>query len=205
MFDNTSLSTDALRPIMRNRRDGISIDDQYIAARRLANQIATQQSYQQSQNIAVYWSVGGEIDLQPLIELAWQQNKHCYLPVIEDQSLVFVRYESGTAMKVNRFGIPEPKDIIRSIAANDLDLVLVPLVAFDSDCHRVGMGGGYYDRTFSFLNNAGDDKRTYSEGGEHSLSLMGVAHACQQVKSLAPEPWDVALHQVVTDRAEFSR
>ncbi len=131
-------------------------------------------------------ALGGEIDLTPTIKKAWSQGKTCYLPVVQDQRLIFVNYTPTSVMQKNAFGILEPvSGGLISPAA--LDLVIVPLVAFDKHGHRIGMGGGYYDRTF-----AGADSLRHS-------FLMGVAHRCQQIHDIRPEPWDVALDLVLTD------
>lgn len=202
------MSIDDTRRLIRSRRDGVEVSAQVIAAQHLANRIAATSTYQDSQHIAVYCAVGGEISLQPLISLAWQEGKQCYLPVVRHQSLVFVPYSAHTNMRNNAFGILEPEVGENIFPATALDLVLTPLVAFDSHCYRIGMGGGYYDRTFAFLNTQkkGLDSRQRVGGELESAShpfLMGVAHGCQQVDTVKPELWDVALHGVCTDLAEI--
>ena len=89
-------------------------------------------------------------------------------------------------MEDNRFGIAEPPASNPHIQPEDIDAVLAPLVAFDDQGHRLGMGGGYYDRFLPRL-NAG-------------TPLIGVAFACQQYEQPLPrEAWDVPLHAVVTE------
>lgn len=102
----------------------------------------------------------------------------------------FFLYKRNDILHPNRYGINEPKDT-PSIDTETLDIILTPLVAFDRQGHRLGMGGGYYDRTFSFLLNQADIPRP---------KLIGLAYACQEVPSLSPDPWDVPLHGVVTER-----
>jgi len=193
------LSIQELRQSMRVRRNAIPSYEQDIAAKNIAKHILATTIYQRSQHIAVYWAVGGEINLQPLIEGAWAQGKRCYLPVVQGQRMAFVDYSADTEMSNNVFGIPEPISVRAAIKAADLDLVLTPLVAFDCKGNRLGMGGGYYDRTFNFLLSPWSD---VNAGGEkqHSPVLMGVAHACQEVDQLHAESWDVPLHRVVTDQ-----
>jgi 5-formyltetrahydrofolate cyclo-ligase len=111
-------------------------------------------------------------------------------------------------MAKNVFGIPEPEGCKNTFPAAGLDLVLAPLVAFDSQCHRIGMGGGYYDRTFAFLNTQKEKRGLASvdEGELKDLSqpfLMGVAHVCQQVDVIQPESWDVTLDGICTDLIEI--
>jgi 5-formyltetrahydrofolate cyclo-ligase len=156
------------------------------AAYRLSSRLLKTPIYQQSQHIACYWPVSGEIELHFLIKNAWAQGKTCYLPVLNHQQLNFVHYTPTSVMRPNRFGIPEPVTG-RVMQPQNVDLVLMPLVAFDKRNHRIGMGGGYYDKTFA------------SASSYRDVYLMGVAHRCQQVGLIRPEPWDVILDQVLTD------
>jgi 5-formyltetrahydrofolate cyclo-ligase len=223
------LSIDKLRHLVQARRELITTAAQKVAAQQLAVRIASSPIYQHSHHVAVYCAVGGEISVEPLIERAWQAGKQCYLPVVRHQSLIFVPYDQNTLMHKNRFGIPEPVNCENAFAAVELDLVLTPLVAFDHECHRIGMGGGYYDRTFAFLQvqkNTHEMKQK-KEMGDVLLAavsqeaiqkeplqkenpqkklkempkpfLMGVAHSCQQVDMIKPEAWDVSLNSIYTD------
>jgi 5-formyltetrahydrofolate cyclo-ligase len=91
----------------------------------------------------------------------------------------------------NRFKIPEPRfEKNRLIAPELLDLVITPLLAFDGKGHRIGMGAGFYDRTFSFLNRSPRPSKPL---------LCGLAYAFQQVADTEPEGWDVSLDYVVTE------
>jgi 5-formyltetrahydrofolate cyclo-ligase len=208
VYEGKALPIDATRRLIRSRRDEITDSAQAVAAEQLANRIILSSAYQNSQHIAVYWAVGGEISLQPLIRRAWQEGKQCYLPVIRRQSLVFVPYFEHAVMAKNVFGIPEPEVCDNILPAAELDLVLTPLVAFDSQCHRIGMGGGYYDRAFAFLNvqKEGRGLPPVAGGKRNNLSrpfLMGVSHGCQQVDVIHPESWDVALDGICTDLTEI--
>jgi 5-formyltetrahydrofolate cyclo-ligase len=213
------LSVDKLRHLIRSRRELITVTAQKVAAQQLSDHIVSSRVYQRSHHIAIYWAVDGEISVQPFIEQAWKAGKQCYLPVVRQQSLLFVPYDKGTVMRKNRFGIPEPEDCESPFAAEALDLVLTPLVAFDHECHRIGMGGGYYDRTFAFLQGQKNTHAMKQKAEEVSILqgcmfpevsqkasqeipkpfLMGVAHKCQQVDMIQPEPWDVSLHGICTD------
>lgn len=177
-----ALSHHVIRQAMRLRRQKIALGAQQRAAWRLSHKITSTPYYQQSQHIAFYTALKGEIELGPIIKKAWAQGKSCYLPVVSGQGLCFVRYRPTSIMRANRFGILEPIGEAQ-IAPKQLDLVLMPLVAFDQQCHRIGMGGGYYDRTFS-------QRKT-------SPLLVGVAHRCQQTQHITPESWDVPLDKVI--------
>ncbi|MDX1693673.1 MAG: 5-formyltetrahydrofolate cyclo-ligase, partial [Ketobacteraceae bacterium] len=151
-----------------------------------------------SQRIAVYFSNDGEINLEPLIAAAWEMGKTLYLPVLhpfKGGELVFMEYQPGHPMAKNRFGIPEP------ISHRDtrcpvwlLDLILTPLVGFDEAGNRMGMGGGFYDRTFAFLKDGSKPRRP---------TLLGLAHECQKVDSITTEAWDIPMDGIVTDKSTY--
>ena len=145
-----------------------------------------------SQRIAAYLASDGEIDPLPLLQSLWSAGKQVYLPVLVPFSpykLWFARFSSGDILAYNRFGIPEPvqRHLIKPSA---LDLVLTPLVAFDVAGHRVGMGGGFYDRTFAFL-----QRRQHW----HKPSLFGLAYEFQKQSSIKPNSWDVPLDAIATE------
>ncbi len=166
--------------------------EQRDAAGRLCRRLKHQPLFLRSRHIAFYLPNDGEIDPRPLLAAALACGKHCYLPVLKPGSenrLWFVRYDLDTPLYKNRFGIPEPRaDYRRAIDATQLDLVLMPLVGFDAAGGRMGMGGGFYDRTFAYKNKSPSSK-TY---------LLGLAHSCQRVEQLDVAPWDIPLAAIAT-------
>ena len=136
----------------------------------------------------------------PILEQAAASGKRCYLPVLHPflhGRLLFCRWQPGERLWPNRFGILEPRSRRDHILpARRLDLVIVPLLGFDIACHRLGMGGGYYDRTFAFLNQRRHIRRPL---------LIGLAHELQLVDRLDPQPWDVQLDAVVTAQRIYRR
>jgi 5-formyltetrahydrofolate cyclo-ligase len=138
------------------------------------------------EHIALHYPVGNEVDLRPLAHALWQQDKKLYLPILDGQLLQFGAYTPDTAFINNKFNIPEPDTT--AIAPKDLNAVIFPMVAFDEACHRIGMGGGFYDRTFTF---------TKLKPGP---TLMGCAFECQKVDAITPEAWDVSLDCVITEK-----
>ncbi|MDH5328292.1 MAG: 5-formyltetrahydrofolate cyclo-ligase [Gammaproteobacteria bacterium] len=182
-----------LRKAMREKRRNLPIAEQTRLADRLAAHFSSHSLFRNSQRIAFYISNDGELDLLPLIVLALARKKRCYLPVLGAGSrphLRFAPYRPGIKMRFNKFGIPEPQCFKREMAKPlAMDLVLTPLVAFDESGNRIGMGGGYYDRTFAFLRF----RRRWSKP-----RLIGVAHDFQKVNRIQNESWDVPLSGVVT-------
>lgn len=149
--------------------------------------------YWRARHLAFYWPNGPEVDLLDLLAVALREHKRCYLPVMRPGGhLSFVRYRGDAgALRRNRFGIPEPRYRSRDLlAAPFLDLVFVPLAGFDRAGTRLGLGGGFYDRSFAFLRRPGPRKPR----------LVGVAFACQEVARIPREPWDVTLVAVATER-----
>jgi 5-formyltetrahydrofolate cyclo-ligase len=163
---------------------------------RQAGEILVEQAHQlnelhAAQHIALYLTVDGELNTQPLIDKLWQQKKSVYLPVIHPFSaghLLFLHYQPDTEMVLNRYQILEPKlkkELI--IPPEKLDIIFTPLVAFDATGQRLGMGGGYYDRTLA----------PWFQSGSGAIPI-GLAHDCQYVDALPTQAWDVPLPKIVT-------
>lgn len=132
-----------------------------------------------------------ELDTQPLIKEIWQAKKICYVPILsEGNALRFARYNQGDVLRENQFHIREPEKDTRKIVPEKLDLVIVPVMVFDVQGHRIGTGGGYFDRTFAF---------THGENKKKQPVMLGYAFSEQRASSLPGDPWDVLLQGVVTE------
>lgn len=187
-------SHDELR--QRNRKLRADLDSTQLesAAAALAERILLLPEYQQAQRVAVYFAVNGEIGLNAVIDHALIEGKQIFLPNLDHTALRFSPYFHDQKMRINRFRLPEP-DVVESemLSPQELDLVLAPLVVFDSYRNRIGMGGGFYDRSFAFRKNP-----------EHPRPvLIGVAHEIQKVDQIMPKEWDVQLDMIVTDHAIY--
>lgn len=189
MMDKNERHT--LRELYRTARKRLSEKEQAAAAAALSCSVTAQNFYQSATKIAFYLAVDGEIDPQPLLSQALAEGKTCFLPVVnqrDEQLLSFAPYDSATELVENQWGIAEPPAPATEISATGFDLVLVPLVAFDRECYRLGMGKGFYDRTFSF--------KIFNRSSQPLL--IGLAHECQLADGLPSEGWDVRLDAVVT-------
>ena len=183
-----------LRREKRNQRAALDAVSLERAASALAARIFALDEYRRAQRVAAYFAVNGEISLKPVIERALADGKQVFLPNLEQKALRFAPYFDEQKMRSNRFNLPEPDvDDEELLEPGELDLVLAPLVVFDADRNRIGMGGGFYDRSFAFRKNPAIS----------SPVLIGVAHELQKVESLQPEEWDVRLDMVVTDAALY--
>lgn len=196
MTDSIQKQRSSLRQALRAKRRHLSVVEQKQAARQVARKIRQQPWFLRSRRLAAYLANDGEISPQHLIFMAEKMRKQVYLPVLHPLHkgrLWFVRYQATTPMQKNRFGIAEPalkgyghlggKRCPPSL----LNLVLLPLVGFTAAGERLGMGGGFYDRTFSV-----------GPGGFHYPLLIGLAHECQRVEHLPVAGWDVPLAGILT-------
>jgi 5-formyltetrahydrofolate cyclo-ligase len=159
----------------------------------LANQVCRQQAFLNSNRIACYLANDGEIDPDHIIRTAWHLRKQVYLPVLSpfQKKLYFAPYSRGMAMNLNRFDIPEPAcSPVNWVTAWQLDLMLLPLVAFDESGNRLGMGGGFYDRSLAYRQS-----RTRSVRPK----LIGLAHELQREPALAANSWDIPLDMIATE------
>lgn len=186
-------SNQALRTALRRARRALDPRQQAQASAGLCRVIASLSAFRRARRIAFYRADGGEIDPHPALELAAALGKACYLPVLHPlghNKLYFVRYDASEPLFPNRFGIPEPR--LRSPTAIwSLDVIFVPLVAFDAAGNRLGQGAGFYDRSLA---------RLRGKPARRPL-LIGLAHGFQQVPQLHPTPWDVPLHGVATEHS----
>jgi len=188
-----------IRRESRERRRSLSGAEQRRASEALARLMTREPLFWRSQRIALYIATDGEIDPFPLLAAAAHLGKACYLPHLKpdlsatsSRELWFLRYAPGDPLAANRYGILEPLPrAAERISPQFLDLVLLPLVAFDSSGNRLGMGLGYYDRTFAFARAANAWRRP---------RLVGLAHECQRIEALPRNNWDVPLDGVATDR-----
>jgi 5-formyltetrahydrofolate cyclo-ligase len=181
----------SMRQTVRARRQGLSALDQTLASEDILQHIKSLPAISRAKTVGIYLSADGEIDTHAIIDYLWQQGKTVCLPVLHPFSkgqLLFLRYGHDTPMVENRFNIQEPRlDQRLIIPVAQLDLLFTPLVAFDETGQRLGMGGGYYDRTLESWYHTG-----------HGPEPVGVAHDCQQVDAVPVEPWDVPLPTVIT-------
>ncbi|WP_373018909.1 5-formyltetrahydrofolate cyclo-ligase [Thiomicrorhabdus sp.] len=190
---NTCSST--LRKTLRQKRQALTPQQQNQHALAARDHLLKSSLLKNSRKIALFLSQDGELGTDALIQSLWQHEEfEVYLPALEtlpDWHMGFSRYHSDTLLIPNQFKIPEPDiPLGQHLPGTEMDLVIMPLVGFDVEGNRMGMGGGYYDRTFEFkLSNKALRPK-----------LVGWAHSCQQVEQLNAEPWDVPLDAIVTEK-----
>ena len=178
-----------IRQQIRQRRRALTPEQQTQFALQAADRMMAYTPVLLAQTVAVFLSFDGELDTRPLIDQLWRAGKRVYLPVLHPFSpgnLLFLHYHPSSDLVVNRLNIREPKLDVRDVLPlSRLDVLVTPLVAFDAAGQRLGMGGGFYDRTLQ-------------NWRRHRLQPVGYAHDCQQVDALPTEQWDIPLPAVIT-------
>ena len=156
----------------------------------ISDTVSTLPEFLAAERFAYYWPLSDEVDVRPLARLAGARGKRAFLPVTRRrEALRFVEFTGIENLKTSHWGIREPNPDGPSVAPEDLDCVILPCVAFDSNGNRIGMGGGFYDRTFESVRL----------GRIPTPALIGVAFEAQRIEELIPNSWDVALDAVVTE------
>ncbi|MCP1442775.1 5-formyltetrahydrofolate cyclo-ligase [Pseudomonas sp. GGS8] len=195
MTEPALLPRPQLRRMLRKARRALTPCQQREAARGLYKQLAQHPLFRRAKHISLYLPTDGEIDPRLLMRAAQRRGKATYLPVLSAwprTKMVFQRIRPGEKFRPNRFRIPEPRhNLARQRKVWALDLVLLPLVGFDDVGGRLGMGGGFYDRSLAYLARRKNWRKP---------TLLGLAHECQKVQRLAQASWDVPLQGTVTDK-----
>ena len=193
-----------LRKAIRQERRSLSAKQQAHAAEQLLANILQEEIYKNATTIAFYQAFDGEIDPTLALEAALNIGKRCFLPVMSQTkvALAFVEYQSESSLTKNSFGILEPKLYPNNaLAPEHMDIIFMPLVAFDLNGTRLGMGKGYYDRNLAFML---EDSSEMSLKSKKTPKLIGLAHECQRVEQLERADWDVPLNQIISDQATYT-
>ena len=177
-----------LRAELRQRRRDLPAARRIAGADRLAEHLLGLPFAPATGYVAGYWAMDGEIALH-----AWQLKlpRGCVycLPVLAGDRLRFAPWRPGDGLVSNAYGIPEPDVSPGSLLdAQQMTLVVLPLVGFDGRGERLGMGGGWYDRTFAFRQDR-----------PAPPWLVGAAFATQQIEALDTADWDVRVDAVCTE------
>ncbi|MFD0966236.1 5-formyltetrahydrofolate cyclo-ligase [Seminibacterium arietis] len=179
-----------IRHQMREVRHRLTTFEQQQAERCITEKALNLVEQHGCQTVALYLSFDSEISTESLIKKLWQEKINVTLPVLHPFSrgnLLFLKYQSDTIMQKNRYGILQPKLNVQNVVPlEQIDIIFTPLVAFDKNGNRIGMGGGFYDRTLQHWQ-------------QKSFLPVGLAHRCQQLDNLPTEIWDIPLAMVLTD------
>lgn len=195
LFFMTQLDPSALRKTLRNLRQQLTQHQQKTHSEQACQLLIHASLLTDACKVAVFLSQDGELGTEELIQQLWKNsNTEVYLPALETSPnwhMGFSLYKPNSKLIPNKFNILEPDiPVSEHLSGNMMDLVIVPLVGFDKAGNRLGMGGGYYDRTFEFKHQQPNAKPL----------LVGWAHSCQHVEKLPNEAWDVPLNALVTEQ-----
>ncbi|OOG62036.1 5-formyltetrahydrofolate cyclo-ligase [Rhodanobacter sp. B04] len=181
-----------LRQRLADQRRALKPSERIAAAQGLRRSLEQLPEYLSDARVAGYWASHGELPLNLVIPPLATRGQQFLLPVIgKGKRLRFAPWQSGEDVQPNRYGIPEPAAPRELLEPFQLDLVLVPLLGFDRRGNRLGHGGGYYDRSFAFLNE---------QVRPTEPLLVGIAYAFQELPQVEEEAWDVPLDFVATER-----
>lgn len=213
-----------IRKTIRKRRKNLTSSQQQAFAKQIASHVLTQtqltqtslshsslshasqsQSQSQPQKVALFLSIDGEIGTTDAIQTLWDNGCEVYLPRIHPfnpQQLIFLRYQANTPLIKSPLGMDEPQLNCQQLCpVNQLDIIFTPLVAFDAQGHRLGMGGGFYDRTLAPLYESQKTPQLTNKKARTNSTIgriIGLAHNCQQVEQVPTESWDLPLAQIIT-------
>jgi len=185
-----------IRQSLRTRRDAQTVAACQHVSLQICEQLIRSTPFRDAQRIAGYFPHGKEVDLTRVMQTAWSWNKQVFLPVLASfprGHLSWLPYAADTPLYQNRFGIPEPRHTRREhvMKLRSLDLILMPLVGFDAQGNRIGMGGGFYDRSLAQL--------AHTRTRWHRPLRIGVAFSWQEVSDIPVQEWDIPLDGVVTE------
>lgn len=193
-------SKSALRKSARQRRSGLAAGQRRRFDAAINRHLLDFADRQQPGLVAAFMAFDGEPDLTPALHALEQRGVRLALPVVQDDPtraqgpgsvrIGFRRWSGDSDMQPNRYGILEPAGTLE-IGLAEVDLALVPVVAWDAGGGRLGMGASFYDRLFQPV------------AGETRPLRMGVAYSAQQVDRVPLDPWDVPLHMVLTERGSL--
>ena len=177
-----------IRQLALARRRSLNRNERIDASRAISDKVIASSYFVEAKSIGCYLSINEEVNTEFLIKVIMDSDKSLFLPKVQaDATINFIHTNKNTKYSKNQFGIKEPMGN-KDHATKDIDLILVPLVAFDIEGNRIGMGGGYYDKKFQDLGH--DDKKPI---------LIGIAFNCQQFKKIQSDKWDVSLRHVFTE------
>lgn len=179
-----------LRHELKAKREMTTVEYKADCATKICSRIENLDVYKKAERIALYQAIKNEVSLHPLWHSALKQGKICYFPFLNnDLTLSFFPADKDTAWTINQFGIAEPSFAnTRAVNPEKLDIIFIPLLGFDKNGTRIGMGAGYYDRTLA------NKKLNW---------LAGIAYEFQLVPFIHPDPWDVPMDLVITEQTIY--
>jgi len=201
LFNSLMPATTAIKPIrnklrneLRQRRRALSVPSKQFASKRITQLLMRSGWLRHGQRIAIYLATEEELDLAPLINQAWRRSCQLFAPHIINahrREMKFYPFNAQSPLITHRWGMQQLAHPGTPIATRMLDAVLIPTVGFDSAGHRLGMGGGFYDRHFTQWRRVQPNKP----------AMIGVAYTCQEISAIDVQPHDIQLDAILTEQA----
>lgn len=177
-----------LRARMLEKRKSLNLLEVQGRSHEIAQRLWLLPEYRQAKTVLAYLPVRQEIDTVPIIKTAWRQQKRILVPVCQapDKRLILSHLQNLDQLEEGTFKIPEPKkEYICPVPSPEVDLVILPGVAFDRQGGRIGYGAGYFDR---FLVTLRDD-----------CPIVALAYEFQLLPFVPAEKHDVPVDIIVTE------
>ncbi|WP_423823406.1 5-formyltetrahydrofolate cyclo-ligase [Salinisphaera sp. SPP-AMP-43] len=144
-----------------------------------------------ARHIGLYWPLPSEIDPSVVQHMLGRRDRRFYYPRVSHDQLRFVPVARNGRWTRSNLGVQEPAGWSHPV--NALDVLIMPLAGFDAGAHRIGLGGGFYDRTLAPVRDR----------GYRSPTRIGLAFECQRLPAIETRPWDIELASVVTERGVY--
>ncbi|WP_154223127.1 5-formyltetrahydrofolate cyclo-ligase [Marinicella rhabdoformis] len=170
----------SIRQQLKSKRQALTADQVTQHSHSICQKIINTYLDGTHKHIGIYLPFGNEVNLQPLLST----DSSCYIPSINKLNMQFQLWTESLKIQPHSLGMKQPL-FIDNLPEAELDICFMPLLGYDKQSNRLGMGGGFYDR--------------YFENNRHNTKLIGVAHDCQFWPSLPHDDWDVTLDGIVTE------
>lgn len=181
-----------LRKEILKKRENINILEKENMDKEILDRFYESRYYKEAKDIFIYISYGSEINTKKIINRALKENKKIYVPRTEfiTKTMDAVEITSLGNLKENSYGILEPLKESAGINPNELDLIVVPGVAFDRNGGRMGYGAGFYDRYFIKIN----------KDNVKRITKLALAYDFQVIDKVPMDEQDIPVNYVITEK-----
>jgi 5-formyltetrahydrofolate cyclo-ligase len=199
----------ALRQRILQARDGLEESQRLEGSRRIVERVVSRNDFFAASGVHCFISLPGEVNTQGIFEACWSMGKAVYVPYVMrgERRLGWARREQGDALVTGQMNLQEPlPENRREAPLEEIQLLLIPGVAFDRKGRRLGYGKGYYDKFLGqFPQLDVSNRRKTAQLREKSPPKIGLAFSVQIVDAVPQDSWDLAMDAVVTELGEWSR
>lgn len=178
------LKKQEIRKQVYAQRKAITKEDWEAKTKSIANSLKETPAYKSAGSIYCYVDYNHEVGTKGIIEDAWKAGKKVYVPKVLGKEMDFFQIQSFSDLEAGCKGILEPKEDFKKMATGKEGLMILPGVAFDKDCHRIGYGGGFYDRYLA---------------GHLNLKKIAIAFSCQIFEEIPWEEFDISPDMIITE------